>query len=58
MGRLRVSSERLEKHEIELTTPGLEGEQPNHYSTEASISKTYIIPKRDQKQETLTRKWF
>ena len=34
--RLRVSSERLEKPGIEPTTPGLEGEQLNHYDTEAS----------------------
>ena len=32
---LRVSSERLEKPGIEPTTPGLEGEQLNHYATEA-----------------------
>ena len=34
--RFRDSSERLEKPGIEPTTPGLEGEQLNHYSTEAS----------------------
>ena len=34
--RFRVSSERLEKPGIEPTTPGLEGEQLNHYVTEAS----------------------
>ena len=34
--RFRVSSERLEKPGIEPTTPGLEGEQLNHYATEAS----------------------
>ena len=33
----RVSSERLEKPGIEPTTPGLEGEQLNHYATVASI---------------------
>ena len=32
--RFRVSSERLEKPGIERTTPGLEGEQLNHYATE------------------------
>ena len=40
--RFRVSSERLEKSGIEPTTPGLEGEQLNHYATEASYSG-YII---------------
>ena len=35
--RFRVSSERLEKSGIEPTTPGLDGEQLNHYATEASI---------------------
>ena len=35
--RFRVSSERLEKPGIEPRTPGLEGEQLNHYATEASI---------------------
>ena len=35
--RLRVSSERLEKPGIEPMTPGLEGEQLNHYGTEASL---------------------
>ena len=34
--RFRVSSERLEKPGIEPTTPVLEGEQLNHYATEAS----------------------
>ena len=34
--RFKVSSERLEKPGIELTTPGLEGKWLNHYSTEAS----------------------
>ena len=34
--RFRVSSERLEKPGIEPMTPGLEGEQLNHYTTEAS----------------------
>ena len=33
----KVSSERLEKPGIELTTPGLEGKWLNHYATEASI---------------------
>ena len=36
--RLRVLSERLEKPGIEPTTPGLEGEQVNHYATEASVN--------------------
>ena len=35
--RFRVSSERLEPG-IEPTTPGLEGEKLNHYTTEASVS--------------------
>ena len=35
--RFRVSSERLEKPGIEPSTPGLEGEQLNHYATEASL---------------------
>ena len=35
--RFRVSSERLEKPGIEPTTPVLEGEQLNHYTTEASL---------------------
>ena len=34
--QFRVSSERLEQPGIEPTTPGLEGEQLNHYTTEAS----------------------
>ena len=34
--RFRVSSERLEKPEIEPTTHGLKDEQLNHYATEAS----------------------
>ena len=38
--RFRVSSERLEKPGIEPTTPGLEGEQLNHYATEASYRNT------------------
>ena len=33
--RFSVSSERLEKPGIEPTTPGLEGEQLNHYAMEA-----------------------
>ena len=36
--RFRVSSERLEKPWIEPTTPVLEGEQLNHYATEASFN--------------------
>ena len=32
----RVSSERVEKPGIDPTTPGLEGEQLNHYAMEAS----------------------
>ena len=35
--RFRISSERLEKPGIEPTTPGLEGQQLNHYATEASL---------------------
>ena len=35
--RFRISSERLEKPGIEPTTPGLEGEQLNHYATEVSV---------------------
>ena len=34
--RFKVSSERLEKPGIELTTPGLQGDYLNHYTTEAS----------------------
>ena len=34
--RFKVSSERLEKPGIELTTPGLEGKWLNHYTKEAS----------------------
>ena len=34
----KVSSERLEKPGIELTTPGLEGKWLNHYATEASTN--------------------
>ena len=33
----KVSSERLEKPGIELTTPGLKGKWLNHFATEASI---------------------
>ena len=48
--RLRVSPEGLEKPEIEPTTPGLEGEQLNHYATEASPVKIanpfYDLPKK------------
>ena len=39
--RFRVSSERLEKPGIEPTTRGLEGEQLNHYTTEASFFNTW-----------------
>ena len=35
--RFKVSSVRLEKPGIELTTPGLEGKWLNHYTTEASL---------------------
>ena len=35
--RFRVSSERLEKPGIELTTTGLEGKQLDHYATETYI---------------------
>ena len=47
--RFRVSSERLKKPGIEPTTPGLEGEQLNHYATEASYAnhKTYE-PRREK----------
>ena len=44
-----VSAERLEKPGIESATPGLEGEQLNHYATEASrldmttSMRTYLI---------------
>ena len=42
--RFRVSSERLEKSGIGPTTPGLEGEQLNHYATGASNRKvSYIL---------------
>ena len=34
--QFKVSSERLEKPGIKPTTPGLVGEQLNHYATEAS----------------------
>ena len=34
--RFKVTSERLEKPGIELTTPGSEGKWLNHYTTEAS----------------------
>ena len=44
--RLRVSSERLEKPGIEPTIPGLEGEQLNHYATEAS-STIHRLPKSE-----------
>ena len=43
----KVSSERLEKPGIELTTPGLEGKWLNHYATEAS--KEGIIKKKKKK---------
>ena len=43
--RFRVSSERLEKPGIEPTTPGLEGEQVNHYATEASEIINYMRKK-------------
>ena len=38
----KVSSERLEKPGIELTTPGLEGKWLNHYATEASEKSSMI----------------
>ena len=41
--RFRVSSKRLEKPGIEPTTPGLEGEQLNHYATEASGSSAFVL---------------
>ena len=41
--RFRVSSERLEKPGIEPTNPGLEGEQLNHYATEASTKIGVIL---------------
>ena len=34
--RFKISSERLEKPGIELTTPGLQGELLYHYTAEAS----------------------
>ena len=37
--RFRVSSERLEKPGIEPTAHCLEGEQLNHYSTEAFVKR-------------------
>ena len=40
--RFRVSSERLEKPGIEPTTPGLEGEQLNHYATEVSNDELHF----------------
>ena len=45
--RFRVSSERLEKRGIEPTTPGLEGEQLNHYATEASVTSFNKVTKYD-----------
>ena len=39
--RFKVSSERLEKPGIELTTPGLEGKWLNHYATEAPKAKRF-----------------
>ena len=47
--RFRVSSERLEKPGIEPWTPGLEGEQLNHYATEAS---NFILLERNKNTET------
>ena len=40
--RFRVSAERLEKPGIKPTTSGLEDEQLNHYSTEASFEFSMI----------------
>ena len=34
--RLKVSSDRLEKTGVELTTPGVQGDQLYHQTTEAS----------------------
>ena len=41
--QFRVSYERLEKPGIEPTTPGLEGEQLNHYATVASVFFVVVI---------------
>ena len=41
--RLRVSSKRLEKSGVEPTTPGLEGEKLNHYTTEASLEEMCLV---------------
>ena len=50
----KVSSERLEKPGIELTTPGLEGKWLNHNATEASDRPKCIgqncLCQSDQKQ--------
>ena len=40
--RFRVSSERLEEPGIKPTIPGLEGEQLNHYATEASVKTSEL----------------
>ena len=55
--RLRVSSERLEKPRIEPTIPGLEGEQHNHYATEASstihrLPKSEIFKRKKKKKDS------
>ena len=42
--QVKVSSERLEKPGIEPTTPGLQGEYLNHYTTEASRKGDCISP--------------
>ena len=40
--RFKVSSKRLEKPGIKPTTPGLEGEELNHYVTEASLGNQVL----------------
>ena len=42
--RFRVSSERLENPGIEPTTPGLEGEQFNHYAKEDFYREIDVYP--------------
>ena len=52
--RFRVSSERLEKPGIEPTTPGLEGEQLNHYATEAS---NYVVVAENDENRFSSHGW-
>ena len=40
--QFRVSSKRPEKPRIEPMTPGLEGEQLNHYTTEAYVCQCML----------------